>query len=216
MSNTKDMDDLSVLYIKFCEGNRKAQRELYDGTSKRLFNYVLGKSDISVEEAAELMQETWLKLWKACSVPLGVVTFDARMYTIAKNLVIDNYRARKKTKKRTTVEEEAADDEQFGEQSAGHGFNKNVSIDSVANNENGGFEWQFPANDIYDDPMLLYVLKKAIKELPFLQRQAWILMQDGKSIEEISQLTESDTEAVRSRIRYANSKIKKCLEEEGG
>lgn len=189
MSRVEDINNLNSLYIKFCEGHSIAQKTLYEKTSSRLFNYIIGKTNVSTAEAADLMQETWFKLWKACSTDHKNVNFDVRMYKTAHSLVIDYWRA-KKAKKRTTSE---------------------VSLDNRGNKENESSEWVVAAEDITDDASVLYDLKESIRALSFEQRQAWILMQGGKSNEEIAWLTDSNVEAVRSRIRYANEAIKKYL-----
>jgi len=208
MSSTGHIDDLNRLYVRFCEGDVGAQSELYAKTSTRLHRYILSNTSVSNEVIAELMQETWIKLWRACSTDYESVSFVARMYRIARSLTVDYWRAEKRTRKRTTYEEELSHRVLSGSDEA-------INKDSFSSSVDIQTSWEFRADGISDDAGLIYDLKKAIQSLPVLQRQAWILMQDGYTNEEISHMTNSDLEAVRSRIRYANSKLIKVLEDEG-
>ncbi len=52
-----------------------------------------------------------------------------------------------------------------------------------------------------------------IKELPFAQREAFILQQDGFSLSEISTITNDNIETIKSRLRYARNYFKRHLEQ---
>ena len=52
---------------------------------------------------------------------------------------------------------------------------------------------------------------QALEQLPFHQREVFILQQEGFSLMEIAQLTHEEFEAVKSRLRYARTNIKKIL-----
>jgi len=58
----------------------------------------------------------------------------------------------------------------------------------------------------------------ALQRLPLLQREAFILQQEGFRLREISIITGSEMETVKSRIRYAKQTLKSLLqlELEGG
>lgn len=51
----------------------------------------------------------------------------------------------------------------------------------------------------------------AIKTLPFYQREAFIFKQEGFSVAEIGELTQSSFETVKSRLRYARKHLKTVL-----
>jgi len=58
-------------------------------------------------------------------------------------------------------------------------------------------------------------LKKAIGKLPIAQRNTFVLYQEsGLSYAEIAQATDTSTETVKSRLRYARTKLAEELEEE--
>lgn len=50
-----------------------------------------------------------------------------------------------------------------------------------------------------------------LSQLPFLQREAFILRQEGFGIQEICHITSSNTEAVKSRLRYAKNSLRQAL-----
>ncbi len=59
---------------------------------------------------------------------------------------------------------------------------------------------------------------QALLTLPLLQREAFILQQEGFRLREIAIITDSEMETVKSRLRYAKQTLKSLLllEHEGG
>ncbi|MGB0495221.1 MAG: sigma factor-like helix-turn-helix DNA-binding protein, partial [Kangiellaceae bacterium] len=56
-------------------------------------------------------------------------------------------------------------------------------------------------------------LRKAIADLPFDQKNTLLLkMDNGLSIDQIAEITGCKKEAVKSRLRYATSKLKQLLQ----
>ncbi len=51
----------------------------------------------------------------------------------------------------------------------------------------------------------------ALLALPLLQREAFIFQQEGFSISEIGELTQSSHETVKSRLRYARTQLKNTI-----
>lgn len=49
----------------------------------------------------------------------------------------------------------------------------------------------------------------ALMQLPFAQREAFVLKQEGFDLQEIANITHADVEAVKSRLRYAKASLKK-------
>ena len=52
-------------------------------------------------------------------------------------------------------------------------------------------------------------LQKALHALPFFQREAIVLQQDGFGLQEIAHITGEEVETIKSRIRYGKAKLKK-------
>jgi len=57
----------------------------------------------------------------------------------------------------------------------------------------------------------LALFNQAVSSLPFLQREAFILQQEGFSLSEISQLTNTSHETIKSRLRYARNHLKNVI-----
>lgn len=54
----------------------------------------------------------------------------------------------------------------------------------------------------------LDLFNQILEQLPFLQKEAFMLQQEGFSLDEIAQITGDNTETVKSRIRYAKNRFK--------
>lgn len=52
-------------------------------------------------------------------------------------------------------------------------------------------------------------LSEALQRLPFHQREAIVLQQEGFSLQEIAAIAGEETETIKSRLRYGKSKLKK-------
>lgn len=57
----------------------------------------------------------------------------------------------------------------------------------------------------------LQVFNQAIAQLSYFQREAFILQQEGFSLEAISELTQESFETVKSRLRYAKKNLQTML-----
>jgi RNA polymerase sigma-70 factor (ECF subfamily) len=51
----------------------------------------------------------------------------------------------------------------------------------------------------------------ALTSLPFLQKEAFILQQEGLSLREIAAVTHSELETIKTRLRYARQSLKSLL-----
>ncbi|BBN80736.1 DNA-directed RNA polymerase sigma-70 factor [Pseudoalteromonas sp. A25] len=56
-------------------------------------------------------------------------------------------------------------------------------------------------------------LSTAITQLPFLQKEALSLQLEGFSLKEIAQITQSNIETIKTRLRYARQQLKQVLGE---
>ena len=56
-------------------------------------------------------------------------------------------------------------------------------------------------------------LRGELHKLPVAQRTAWLLQQEsGLSLEEIARLSQATVEGIKSRLRYANQKLKSGMQ----
>ena len=81
--------------IRAQAGDREAFREVYLATHEPLYRYVLGELR-DPEEAIELVQEVFVRSWEAIGSFRGEASFLGWLFRIARNLIIDRSRARKR------------------------------------------------------------------------------------------------------------------------
>lgn len=53
-----------------------------------------------------------------------------------------------------------------------------------------------------------------LQQLPFAQKEAFVLQQEGFGLQEIANITHCKVETIKSRIRYAKQHIKQALEQD--
>lgn len=76
------------------EGNLKAFSELFDRYGKRIFRFSMGYLK-SVENAEEIVQEVFLKIWNNRHELSAQKSFEAYLFTIAKNGILNSIRKSK-------------------------------------------------------------------------------------------------------------------------
>lgn len=181
------------LMRQFCAGEAHVFQLLYARHEKPLYRYVrrlLGHNEaLQVED---VFQDTWIKLvdardsWQA----RDSATFKTWLYTLAHNRAIDVLR---KSGRELSVEEKATADD----------------------NE----PWQLWPAAQADQPEQQAFWRKAgrqlldcLEGLPALQRAAFLLHHDdGLTLDEITQVIDAEFETVKSRLRYALSKLRACM-----
>jgi RNA polymerase sigma-70 factor (ECF subfamily) len=132
--------------------------------------------------AEELYQEIWIRVIEARRRYSPTARFTTWMYTIAHNRLIDHWR-----RKELTVVDPEHDEPQAG-----------LDADPAR---------QAEAREALDR------FAKALAELPHAQREAFLLHEEGGlTAFEIAAVTGSEPEAVKSRLRYAFSKLKEATE----
>jgi RNA polymerase sigma-70 factor (ECF subfamily) len=131
--------------------------------------------------AHDAFQDTWTKLISTLPNYKRSGKFGAYLFRIAHNVLMDEYRKNKHFV--------AADDPET------------ESIDQAADVERQVDEQLF-RRKLYDE----------IARLPINQRTVWLIKQESQfSLKEIANLTGSSVEGVKSRLRYANEKLKKGM-----
>jgi RNA polymerase sigma factor (sigma-70 family) len=181
------------LMRQFCAGETHVFQLLYARHEKPLYRYLrrlLGHAEAS--QAEDVFQDTWIKLvdardnWQA----RDNATFKTWLYTLAHHRAIDILR---KSGRELSVEGNATADD--------------------------GDPWQlWPATQA-EQPEQQAFWRKAgqqlldcLEGLPALQRAAFLLHhEDGLTLDEISQVIDAEFETVKSRLRYALSKLRTCM-----
>lgn len=162
---------------------KRSIEELYPRLHRAMRAYLAG----STVDAEDLLQETFLKAY------LNLDTFreDASMYTwlysIARNLAIDEFRKRKydKLKSHTPVEEM-----------------------ELANNDDDD------GKESIDHQVLM--MRKAIAQLPELLRSIVVMKTiDGLSYPEIAEITDLNEETIKNRMFRARKELANKLKQMG-
>ncbi|MCX2543218.1 RNA polymerase sigma factor [Pseudomonas sp. COW5] len=175
------------LLARYREGDGKAFEILYARHRQSLYRFLLGLSG-KPELAEEVYQETWLSLIRSASQPQGRATFRTWLFQIARNRLIDHWR-------------------------------KNGAHQSLHDSYD---EQTHAVSDDASDPEQLLSLSRdslrldsALQTLPADQREVFLLRAHGDlDLAQIASLTETPLETVKSRLRYAQQKLRRLLAEE--
>ena len=176
-----------TLLARYREGDGAAFEILYARHRQGLYRFLLGLSG-KPELADEVFQDTWLSLIRSNSQPQGRATFRTWLFQIARNRLIDHWRK--------------------------HGAHQPL---------HDSYDEQLHAiGDETNDPEQLLNLsrdsqrlKSALQTLPADQREVFLLRAHGDlDLAQIASLTETPLETVKSRLRYAQQKLRRLLAEE--
>ena len=85
----------SYLILKATQGESEAFGLLFDKYSDKIYRFIYYKV-INKELAEDLTSQCFLKAWEQISAGQKIKTFQAWVYRIARNLVVDYYRTREK------------------------------------------------------------------------------------------------------------------------
>ncbi|WP_226996467.1 sigma-70 family RNA polymerase sigma factor [Thalassotalea crassostreae] len=163
-------------------GNNKWLCQLVDKHNHDIYHFLLTQSDKNLAE--DVVQSTWLKVIDKRQYFTAQTMFKAWLYRIARNTLVDELR-RLQRWQYDTVEMDQLESEL-------------ISSD--------------PANAIDQQDNLQQRFNLLLEQLPFLQREAFVLQQDGFSIAEIASICGEQNETIKSRLRYARNYFKRHLE----
>jgi RNA polymerase sigma factor (sigma-70 family) len=195
--NLKDKltDQLSdeALMQQFCAGDSHAFQVLYTRHEKPLYRYVrrvLGTGLLT--QVDEVFQDTWMKLVDARDSwqPRDNASFKTWLYTLAHHRAVDIMR---KSGREISADDGWDDDAE----SAWHQW----PAATAEQPEQKAF-WNKAGQQ----------LLHCLDGLPALQRAAFLLHhEDGLSLEEMTNVLNAEFETVKSRLRYALSKLRTCM-----
>jgi RNA polymerase sigma-70 factor, ECF subfamily len=174
-----------VLMQHFQRGDEAAFRQLYDRYRAPLFRFVQRMSPDHAE-TEEIAQETWMAIIRGRERYLPKARFTTYLFSIARRRTMDHWRKRGQRP-----------EAQF------QGEDPDETSGPLMNEP----EWRS------DNESLGVALLAAISALPLLQREAFLLRAEaGLGIEEIAQVTGTNTETAKSRLRYALRRLRVSLE----
>ncbi|KTC19436.1 RNA polymerase subunit sigma [Pseudomonas marginalis ICMP 9505] len=187
MLAANDVASDESLLSRYRAGDGAAFEILYARHRQGLYRFLLSLSN-KVELAEEVYQDTWLSLIRSATQPQGRASFRTWLFQIARNRLIDHWRK--------------------------HGLH-NPLHDS--------YDEQLHAQpDASAGPEQLLSLSRdqarldaALQDLPEDQREVFLLRLHGDlEVPQIATLTGAPLETVKSRLRYAQQKLRRLLAEE--
>ncbi len=189
MTTTSTKNEISILIKKAIDGDENAYKNLLDNYRGALFN-LLFKMVRNREETEDLVQEAFIKAFKALPTFNEEYAFSTWLYKIAINNCIDHMR-----KKRL----------------------KTYSINKPVQSKDGEVTREFPDHSMSPDKQILgkeraNLISTAIGELPENYKVAIILRHtEEKSYEEIAEILNIPLGTVKARIFRAREMLKKKL-----
>ena len=178
-------EDLMLAYVA---GDAAAFDALYARHRGGVYRYLLRQCRQG-GIADELFQDVWMNLIRARAGYAPTAKFATWLYCLARNRLIDHYRA--------------------------SGHLKLVSADDEAHEDAVAALPGAPGDEPQaraENRELGERLRAAVAALPPSQREAFLLQQEGGlTLAEIAELTGSGTETVKSRLRYAVAKLRENL-----
>lgn len=190
---TEERSD-EALMLAYQAGDGAAFEALYGRWRGRLYRYLLHQCG-QAARAEELYQDVWLKVIGAREHYEVAAKFSTWLFRIARNRLIDHWRASGK------VDEESLDG----------GNDDDLPLDERA--ELAASEEETPAR-LLERKGLAEKLTAAVNALPVVQREAFLLAEEGgMTLEEIAATTGTGRETVKSRLRYALAKLRAELKE---
>lgn len=176
------------LMLAFAKHDQEAFEQLYARYKDALYRYYLRHIN-NESTCQELFQDLWMKIIKSKENYKVTAKFKTWIYTLAHNRLVDWYR-------RNNLEMQS--------------FQTNT-VKNTADNIDGKIDWN--PEDELQTKRLSKDLKSAISKLPFDQREVFLLHQEALlSLPQIAEMLQEGIEKIKSRYRYAISKLRSSLE----
>lgn len=176
---------------RYQDGDERSFRVLYLRYRDRLYRYTL-RLAAHPQEAEEVFQEVWLAVVRGKSGYAPGASFAAWLFSIAHRRAADRWRS---LARHAPDGVHAADAE---ETEAVHENTASIALppDSHAHNDALG-----------------NALQQAVRSLPLPQREAFLMKAEGGlSLEDIALATGVPRETVKSRLRYAQQRLREALQ----
>jgi RNA polymerase sigma-70 factor (ECF subfamily) len=171
------------LMLRFAGGEAAAFDVLYERHRGGVFRYLLRQCG-NRASAEELFQDIWMNLVQARGRYRVEAKFSTYLYTLAHNRLMDHFRR-----------------------------HKGLELVSLDQDEDDPLD--LPASATVQPERAAESREQAarllalVEALPAAQREAFLLHEEGGlSLEQIAGVTDSNREAVKSRLRYALSKLR--------
>lgn len=176
--------DNKILFLKVKKQDKEAYGQFYDLYVNRIYRFIFFKVN-SVNDAQDLTSEVFLKLWQKLRDGHDIKNLNSFIYMMARNIVIDFYRAKSRTE--TSLNEGIKDKIDNS---------KDLLTQQMANSElQGVLQGLDKMKDEYREVIVLKFL-------------------DELSVREIAEILNKTTGAVRVLIHRALKALKNNLRDE--
>ena len=181
-----------ALMLSYAAGRATAFDTLYARHKGGVYRYLLRHCG-NAGTADEMFQDVWLNAIRARERYAPTAKFTTWLYTLAHHRLIDYWRASGKVKFASID----ADDDMSGDEGT------RAAVEALPAARRDEPEARVETRQLAEQ------LRSALATLPAVQRDAFLLQQEGGlSLDEIAQLTGVGMETVKSRLRYAVAKLR--------
>lgn len=190
------MDTDEALMLDYGKGDQAAFRALYARHKGPLYRYVCRQLGTKQQnKAQELFQEVWLRVIDNRTRYKVEAKFSTWLYRIAHNLLVDEHRKLAARGEHLSL----VDDEQ-------HEGNHLTLASNQTHHE----------STLHND-YLQKAIKHCVELLVPQQREAFLLRHEaGFEPAQVCDIVEAKPETVKTRLRYAMSQLRECLERKAG
>lgn len=178
----KQLKSDESLMLAYQRGDSGAFEILYSRHKDTLFNFIFRSSN-HPETVEDIAHDTWMSVIRSAQSYQPTAKFTTYLYRIARNKIIDHWRKQKP--------DEAA---------------PGLDIDTLSDQANRS------GMLAVEQLELIRELMQALQTLPFEQREAFLLKEEGFSQAEIADITQTKPETVKSRVRYARQSLRVLME----
>jgi RNA polymerase sigma-70 factor (ECF subfamily) len=186
----KELGDSDVV-AAYLDGDRRAFGELVERYQNRLLNFVY-RTTGDRERAEDLVQETFIRVYRHLHRFDQSKKFSTWVYTIASNLAKNELRNRSR--------------------------NPLVLFQTLMKNRDADaqpLEWEdntYRPDDLFRKRHLKGLVDAAVEELPDHHRKVFVLREmEGKTYEEIAEITSTNLGTVKSRLNRARNNFAQLI-----
>lgn len=174
------------LMLAYQGGDIDSFNELYRRHKTPLYRFMVSSCN-SETTGAELFQDVWTRVINGRHGYTNAAPFTAWLYRIARNLIVDSYRSAKSSPFYTSVQ-----------------LDEDTQVTQL--------QTPLQPDELTELAKRGDALSDALATLPENQREVVLLRHiAGFSLQEIAELVDENSETVKSRLRYAFSKLRKHL-----
>ncbi|MET0399795.1 MAG: sigma-70 family RNA polymerase sigma factor [Longimicrobiaceae bacterium] len=187
----KELDDSGVV-AQFLAGEKRAFNELVERYQTRLLNFVY-RTTGDRERAEDLVQETFIRVYRHLHRFDQTKKFSTWIYTIASNLAKNELRNRSRNPLVLfqTIKKNWQDDD------------RPLQFEDLNSRP----------DDLYRKRHLRELVEESVAKLPAHHREVFVLRElEGKSYEEIAEITSTNLGTVKSRLNRARASFAELIE----